>query len=184
MTPVDLNLYKTANLPEEYERYGKTYRATKEAIEDSRLTIVETLENNDFNISKLKDIVEIPIYATNDLTWGDFIGDKYEEVKAQFPMLKYDTAETIVKVSDYNKLAKLYGNEQYSLNDDEYILHNEALLPELIKEKLDLGEIKLCNLISNSNWYGITYKEDLEGVKLAVRNMIEEGWYPNKLWKK
>ena len=122
MTPVDLNLYKTANLPEEYERYGKTYRATKEAIEDSRLTIVETLENNDFDISKLKDIVEIPIYATNDLTWGDFIGDKYEEVKAQFPMLKYDTAETIVKVSDYNKLAKLYGNEQYSLNDDEYIL--------------------------------------------------------------
>ena len=122
MTPVDLNLYKTANLPEEYERYGKKYRATEEAIEDSKITIVETLENNDFDINKLKDIVEIPIYATNDLTWGDFIGDKYEEVKAQFPMLKYDTAETIVKVSDYNKLAKLYGNEQYSLNDDEYIL--------------------------------------------------------------
>ena len=121
MTPVDLNLYKTANLPEEYERYGKKYRATEEAIEDSKITIVETLKNNDFDISKLKDIVEIPIYATNDLTWGDFIGDKYEEVKAQFPMLKYDTAETIVKVSDYNRLAKLYGNEQYSLNDDEYI---------------------------------------------------------------
>ena len=122
MTPVDLNLYKTANLPEEYERYGKKYRPTEEAIEDSKISIVETLENNDFDISKLKDIVEIPIYATNDLTWGDFIGDKYEEVKAQFPMLKYDTAETIVKVSDYNRLAKLYGNEQYSLNDDEYIL--------------------------------------------------------------
>ena len=122
MTPVDLNLYKTANLPEEYERYGKKYRATEDAIEDSKISIVETLKNNDFDISKLKDIVEIPIYATNDLTWGDFIGDKYEEVKAQFPMLKYDTAETIVKVSDYNKLAKLYGNEQYSLNDDEYIL--------------------------------------------------------------
>ena len=122
MTPVDLNLYKTANLPEEYTRYGKKYRPTEEAIEDSKISIVETLENNDFDISKLKDIVEIPIYATNDLTWGDFIGDKYEEVKAQFPMLKYDTAETIVKVSDYNRLAKLYGNEQYSLNDDEYIL--------------------------------------------------------------
>ena len=122
MTPVDLNLYKTANLPEEYERYGKKYRATEEAIEDSKISIVETLKNNDFDISLLKDIVEIPIYATNNLTWGDFIGDKYEEVKAQFPMLKYDTAETIVKVSDYNRLAKLYGNEQYSLNDDEYIL--------------------------------------------------------------
>ena len=122
MTPVDLNLYKTANLPEEYTSYGKTYRPTKEAREDSKLTIVETLENNDFDISLLKDIVEIPIYATNDLTWGDFIGDKYEEVKAQFPMLMYDTAEMVIKISDYNKLANLYGNEQYSLNDDEYIV--------------------------------------------------------------
>ena len=37
-------------------------------------------------------------------------------------MLNYDTAETIVKVYDYNKIARLYGEEEYSLNDDEYIM--------------------------------------------------------------
>ena len=36
--------------------------------------------------------------------------------------MKLDTPENIIKISDYNKIAKLYGNEQYSLEDDEYII--------------------------------------------------------------
>lgn len=125
MTPVDLNLYKTANLPEKYLQYGtygKEINSTPEAREDSKLPITQTLKNNGLDMSVLKDIVEIPIYATNNLTWEDFFGNKIEEVKAQFPMLAYGTAEEIIKVSDYNKIAKLYGIEQYELNDDEYIV--------------------------------------------------------------
>ena len=37
-------------------------------------------------------------------------------------MMKLETPEQIMKISDYNKIAKLYGNEQYSLEDDEYII--------------------------------------------------------------
>lgn len=37
-------------------------------------------------------------------------------------MLTYDSAETIVKISDYNKIAKLYGTPQYELKDNEYIM--------------------------------------------------------------
>ncbi len=122
MTPVDVNLYKTANLPETYTHYGRTITTTKEQREDSRISIQETMINNKFDMNNLKDIVEIAIYATNDLTWGDFFGDKIEEIKAKYPMLAYDTAEQIVKISDYNKIAKIYGIEQYDLNDDEYII--------------------------------------------------------------
>lgn len=125
MTPVDLNLYKTANLPEKYLQYGtygKEINSTPEAREDSKIPILETLKNNGLDINVLKDIVEIPIYATNNLTWEDFFGNKIEEVKAQFPMLAYGTAEEIIKVSDYNKIAKLYGIEQFELDDDEYIV--------------------------------------------------------------
>lgn len=73
MTPVDLNLYKTANLPESYQRYGKEVFPTKEQIADSKVTIQETLQNNGFDLSLLKDVVEIPVYATNNLTWKDFL---------------------------------------------------------------------------------------------------------------
>ncbi|MBP3707457.1 MAG: FtsX-like permease family protein [Clostridia bacterium] len=122
VTPVDLNLVKTANLPESYMKYGKEVKTTEVQRADSRITIQETLKNNGLDMNVLKDVIEIPIYASNSLTWEDFFGDKFEEVKAEFPGLAYDTAEEIVRISDYNKIAKLYGIEQYELKDDEYIM--------------------------------------------------------------
>ena len=115
MTPVDLNLYKTANLPE-------NKKMSKAQIEDSRKTMVQTLEENGFDMNNLKDVVEIPIYATNELTWKDTLSPVYDEVKKQFPNLLYETAEELVKVSDYNKVARLYGTTEYELNDNEYVI--------------------------------------------------------------
>ena len=122
MTPVDVNLYKTANLPESYKRYGVEVTTTKEQREDSRITIQETLENNGFDMNNLKDVVEIPTYASKELTWGKFFGDNIDEVKQSFPNLQYGTSEMIIKISDYNKIASVYGIEQYTLSDDEYIM--------------------------------------------------------------
>lgn len=114
-TPVDINLYKTANLPE-------NEKMSQAQIEDSRKTMIQSLEDNGFDMTILKDVVEIPIYATNELTWRDTLSPVYDEVKQQFPNLLYETAEEIVKVSDYNKVARLYGNTEYQLKDDEYII--------------------------------------------------------------
>ena len=115
MTPVDLNLYKTANLPE-------NKKFSKARIEDSRKTMVQTLEENGFDMNNLKDVVEIPIYATNELTWKDTLSPVYDEVKKQFPNLLYETAEELVKASDYNKVARLYGTTEYELKDNEYVI--------------------------------------------------------------
>lgn len=122
MTPVDLNLYKTANLPESYIKYGREVKTTEAQRADSRITLQETLKNNGLDMTLLKDVIEIPIYATNDLTMGDFLKNKLQSIKLEFPMLAYETAEEIVKISDYNKVASLYGIEQYELKDNEYIV--------------------------------------------------------------
>ena len=48
MTPVDINLYKTANLSEKYLQYGtygKEIISTPEARKDSKIPITETLKN-------------------------------------------------------------------------------------------------------------------------------------------
>ena len=71
---------------------------------------METLKNNGIDEKLLKDVVEIPIYANNELTWETFFGSMIDEIKKQFPMLMYETTETIVKISDYNKIASLYRN--------------------------------------------------------------------------
>lgn len=125
MTPVDINLYKTANLPEKYlsyGAYGKEITATPEAREDSKYPVSYSLKNCGYDMNKLKDIIEIPIYACNEWAMKDSLGNYYEEAKLQFPRLAYDTAETIVKISDYNKIARLYGVQEYSLKDNEYIV--------------------------------------------------------------
>ena len=124
MTPVDINLYKTANLPEVYEdpKTGHVTYYTEEQIEDSRRLVTYTLENNGYDLNNLKDIVEIPIYAIPEWTLKYSLGDYFETVKKQYSMIAYDSPEMVLRVSDYNKIAKLYGQDQYSLNDDEYIV--------------------------------------------------------------
>ncbi len=176
MTPVDLNLYKTANLPEKYLQYGtygKEIKSTTEAKEDSKRPLTETLESNGVDMKVLKDIVEIPIYATNDLTWADFFGDEYEEVKAKFPGLLYDTAEQIIKISDYNKIAKLYGLNQYELNDDEYIvLCDFDSQVELRNETLKDGE-NILNIAGKQ--YNTKYNECKSGYILMSTSHTNTG---------
>ncbi len=140
MTPVDINLYKTANLPEKtVNAYGKEITYTETSREDSKITIEETLKNNGFDINLLKDIVEIPIYIDKNLTMETFFGNSIDKMKTQFPMLTYDTPETIVRISDYNKIAKLYRTKQYELDDNEYIVlcdfDNIANLRNIVLEK-------------------------------------------------
>ncbi len=124
LTPVDVNLYKTAYLPESYvsSYSGKTIYNTQTQIEDSKHPVSYTLETNGYDMNTLKDVVEVPIYAIPEWTLKTSLGDYYETAKNQFSMLTYDTPESVIKLSDYNKIATLYGEEQYSLNDDEYMV--------------------------------------------------------------
>ncbi len=123
-TPIDVNLYKTAYLPESYVNSytGKTVYNTETQIEDSKYPVSYTLKTNGYDMNNLKDIVEVAIYAIPEWTLETSLGNYLETAMKQFSMLAYDTPETVIKISDYNKIASLYGNEQYSLNDDEYMV--------------------------------------------------------------
>ena len=144
MTPVDINLYKTANLPEKATIYGIEKIYTKEQREDSKKSVEYTLTQNGFDMNLLKDVVEIPIYADNNITWKTFFGDNLDEVKTLYPMLRYETAEQFVKVSDYNKIARLYGQEEYELKDNEYIvLCDYDNMAEIRNQVLNEGGHKL-----------------------------------------
>ena len=170
-TPVDVNLYKTAYLPESYvsSYSGKTIYNTKEQIEDSKHPVSYTLEMNGYDMNSLKDIVEIPIYTIPEWTFEYSLGDYFETAKSQYANLTYDVPETIIKISDYNKIAKLYGEEEYSLNDDEFMvlcdfeqlsnMRNEAL-----KQDSDIG--------INGKTYHAKYNECQYGfIQMSVSEM-------------
>ena len=170
-TPVDVNLYKTAYLPESYvsSYSGKTIYNTETQIEDSRHPVSYTLETNGYDMNNLKDIVEIPIYAIPEWTLKYSLGNYYEKAKSQFSMLTYDTPESVIKISDYNKIAKLYGEEEYSLNDDEYIVLCD------FEQMIDLRNETLAqnsNIQINGKTYHAKYNECQDGfVFMSTSNM-------------
>ncbi len=57
----------------------------------------------------------------------------------------------------------------------------EYVLPELVKELLLESMIKVTVLESGDQWYGMTYREDLEAVRAAISILIQSGLYPKEL---
>ena len=85
--------------------------------------VIEAFKMFDFDITDyLKEYIEINTYATKELTLNETLGKKLDTIRTSFLHLLYDTKETIIKVSDYNKIARFYGNKEFSLNDLEYII--------------------------------------------------------------
>jgi len=58
----------------------------------------------------------------------------------------------------------------------------EYFLPEVINELLAEEKAAVKVLHTDSRWFGVTYKEDVGMVKEAIKNMIDQGDYPVKLW--
>ncbi len=61
-------------------------------------------------------------------------------------------------------------------------LHDEYLLPEILDQHIREGKAKVKVLPTQDKWFGMTYQEDKEAVKVAVRNLIENGTYSNDLF--
>ena len=93
-------------------------------IENSKLGVRKTLEAFGINIDDyLQESVEYNSYRMDDLTFGDSLGDSLEYIKNNSTsMIPYNMPEEIMTISDYNKVARFYGNEEYTLADDEYII--------------------------------------------------------------
>lgn len=56
-------------------------------------------------------------------------------------------------------------------------LKEEFFLPFVIDDMIKKGETQVKVLNTDERWYGVTYKEDAESVKKAVKKMMEEGLY-------
>ena len=56
---------------------------------------------------------------------------------------------------------------------------SEYYLPLVVAELIERDIHRVRVLVAEDKWYGVTYKEDKEGVVLAIGKMVEEGKYPN-----
>ena len=68
------------------------------------------------------------------------------------------------------------------LEENSKSLTKEFLIPEIVDEESKAGEATIYVKTTSSKWYGMTYKEDEEYLKEAIKNMCIEGKYPKDLW--
>lgn len=120
LAPVDAEFSKKINVSGS-NLWGRPY--TEGQMEDSRISIPETLEKFGFSTSKyLKDVVMFDTYQLDTLTFRKTLGLKEGEVLEAFPMLQLDSSERVIRLSDYNKVAHLYHQPTYTLESDEYLI--------------------------------------------------------------
>ena len=122
LAPVDVMFTTTMNMDKYYDNF-RSYGWNDNQIKNSHYTTKEMFSLFDFDITKyLRDYIEVNTYATPDLTMNHTLGSKLNQIRTSFPFLQYDTMESIMKISDYNKVARFYRNEEYSLNSNEYMI--------------------------------------------------------------
>lgn len=122
LAPADFMFTTNMNMDKYYDSF-RAYGYNDNKIKNSHYTVLEMFNIFNYDITRdVKEYVEINTYATPDLTMNHTLGSKLDSVRTSFPFLQYDTKESIIKIGDYNKVARLYGNEEYSLKDDEYMI--------------------------------------------------------------
>lgn len=167
MCPVDVQLakYSYDAMSEAYATSQDMNEKDMEMLEDSKLSIIETLNNSGFDAQKyFKDVAEYNIYNTG-LTVKDTLGD----INTDDYQFMADTIMPVMTIGDYNSVARLYGNSTYELNDDEYIIVADYKNMVMIRNQaLKKGII----LSVNGKEYKPRYSECMDGfVHIGVQNM-------------
>lgn len=116
LAPVDIQFSKLQQLSDEEEE-----SFSKDIIEDYNTTVKDTLQRLDV-YKYLKDVVDINTYRVEEITLKDSFGDQIEQIGKDYPLLAYQDKETLIKLSDYNRLAKLYNKKELNLKDNEYVI--------------------------------------------------------------
>ena len=185
LAPADFEFTINMNMDKYYDSF-RNYGYNDNQIKNSHYTALEMFDVFNYDITKdIKEYIEINTYATPDLTMNQTLGSKLVEVRTSFPFLQYDTKESIMKISDYNKVARFYGNEEYSLKDDEYMIVAD------FKSMVEIRDIALKNG-EQINLFGHTLKPKYDscrdgflemssnhintGIILVSDNVIDENY--------
>lgn len=79
-----------------------------------------------------------------------------------------------------------YIEEQFPKFLDEHMDEIETcefLIPDVLQESIETNYATADVIPTTATWYGVTYKEDTENVRDALKTLVKQKKYPNDLWK-
>ena len=120
----------------------------------------------------LREIVETHNIIKTDKGAAVKLDKKEEEIDIESPvsMIMWGLQPGFFEI-----LEKGFSEFLSQLNEED--LKSEYLLPTIIGALLKQGKVQVKVLESKDKWFGVTYKEDKEGVVAAIRDLIDKGEY-------
>ena len=100
--------------------------------------------------------VDLPLDSCVSMNMWGFTPDLFTELGARFPRFLAASRDNMLKA--------------------------EFFLPSTVSEMVQEGRARVKVLKTAERWYGMTYAQDKERVKAAVRELVRQGVYPEKLW--
>lgn len=134
--------------------------------------ICRLLTDNGFDTDTyLKDITAYNMYRTG-LTAADTLGEYADILISTNPLVDLSGQELFMKLSDYNRVAGLYGLQQHSLNEDEYIvIANYKYMVDIRNAALKNGQ----TIAVGEKTYRPRYSECTDGFVTISAQRINDG---------
>ncbi len=125
--------------------------------------------------SKLVDVEETHgICRADD---GGIISDKMSDLSDNtiVSMNMWAFSPTIFKYAEeyFKRFLKNHGTE----------LKSEFYIPLIVNTLITEESLEVSVLETDSEWHGVTYKEDKPEIVAAIGKMVEAGIYPSSLWE-
>ncbi len=158
--PVDVNILRVGQI------FSEAKEIPEEYLQRMDTPILDDLKEKGFDEKQLKEYVDIPFYVYTDIE--KFFGSDYEKIVNNSTIDMYIQSIEVVKLSNYNRLANLYGNPELSLKDNEYaIVSNMEVMDQYNDHVLQSG--KILNLGGKD--YQPAYSESQNGfVHMSLGN--------------
>ena len=114
----------------------------------------------------------------NKIIASPLSGDKEFLINSETPV----SMNMFAFKKDIFPLLEEYFTEFFKQPEEE-VLKKEALLPEALQYYIKNNTIKIVDVKSDSEWLGMTYKEDLDIVKEKLNALKKNNLYPKYLWR-
>lgn len=132
------------------------------------------------NDGMLEDIVETTKIIPDGDTAAYLEGDK------KYP-LSYDTIVSMnfwgFTPAIFNILEDSFSEFVHNIPKSPDPMKCECYLPMSVGDSMKEGKSEVKVYSTNAKWYGVTYSEDKEKVVAGLRTLIDQGVYPDGLWK-
>ena len=168
-----------------YEFLANNHDLDKYAMAGSK--VVNTLTENGTvkrGVCQVKDgYLTRLIESTIDRKDGKLVAIPLEGGK-EFTVLESD----LVSMNMFGFTPKLFealeeGFPKFLDSHKDDNLKCEYLIPTIVFEEIEKGNVTVRVLDTDAVWQGITYKEDKEKVVRELKKLVDSGEYPEGLWK-